>query len=140
MGFAWFGPRFNDDGEPLEETSISRAGGGNFKDLVNYQDEYQPGALRYDVGERANFVLMPMAIAALEQILAWTPEGIQDLLPRRSPATWSSASDGSASRWKGPRRARGAHLLGLRPPAGVDPHALTAQRLSGAQGPCVGAR
>ena len=54
LGFAYLGPRF-DDGEPLEETWIGRRGSENFKELVDYQDDYQPGALRYDVGERSNF-------------------------------------------------------------------------------------
>jgi selenocysteine lyase/cysteine desulfurase len=31
---------------------------------------------RYDVGERSNFVLLPMAIEALRQILAWGVENI----------------------------------------------------------------
>ena len=77
MGFACLGPRF-DGGEPLEETWIGRAGSENFKELVHYRDDYQPGAPRYDVGERTNFALMPMAIAALEQVLDWQPERIQD--------------------------------------------------------------
>ena len=73
MGFAYLGPRF-DGGEPLEETWIGRAGSENFKELVHYRDDYQPGAIRYDVGERTNFALMPMTIAALEQVLDWQPE------------------------------------------------------------------
>src|SRR5699024_9533835 len=43
----------------------------------NYTDEYQPGALRYDVGERSNFILMPMMIEALKQIIDWGPQNIQ---------------------------------------------------------------
>jgi selenocysteine lyase/cysteine desulfurase len=123
MGFAWFGPRF-DDGEPLEETWIGRRGSENFKELVNYQDEYQPGALRYDVGERANFALMPMAIAALEQILAWTPEGIQEYC--------AALTGGLVDRVRAlgftveGLDARGAHLFGLRTPPGVDLQALAA--------------
>ncbi|MCC7242296.1 MAG: aminotransferase class V-fold PLP-dependent enzyme [Acidobacteria bacterium] len=123
IGFAYYGPRF-DAGEPLEETWIGRRGSENFKELVNYQDEYQPGALRYDVGERSNFVLMPMAIAALEQVLEWTPEAIQaycaaltgDLVDRlRALGFGVEGLDG-----------RGAHLFGLRTPPGVDIQALAA--------------
>jgi selenocysteine lyase/cysteine desulfurase len=117
LGFAYLGPRF-DDGEPLEETWIGRAGSENFKELVHYRDDYQPGAIRYDVGERANFALMPMAIAALEQILAWTPEGIQEYcaaltggLVDRVRALGFTVEDPA---W------RGAHLFGLRAPAGAD--------------------
>jgi selenocysteine lyase/cysteine desulfurase len=123
IGFAYYGPRF-DGGEPLEETWIGRRGSENFRELVNYQDEYQPGALRYDVGERSNFVLMPMAIAALEQVLEWTPEHIQEycaaltggLLDRvRELGFTVEAPEG-----------RGAHLFGLRTPPGVDLQRLAA--------------
>ena len=58
-------------GEPLEENWIVRAGSEDFARLVDYTDEYQPGARRFDVGQRTKFELMPMAIAALEQIVEW---------------------------------------------------------------------
>jgi len=38
---------------------------------VQLCDEYQPGARRFDVGERTKFELLPMAIAALERINSW---------------------------------------------------------------------
>lgn len=117
LGFAYLGPRF-DGGEPLEETWIGRAGSENFKDLVNYRDDYQPGAARYDVGERTNFALMPMAIAALEQVLEWQPARIQDYcaaltgdLMTQVGALGYQVEDAA---W------RGAHLFGLRAPAGAD--------------------
>ena len=99
MGFAYLGPRF-DDGEPLEETWIGRAGSENFKELVNYRDDYQPGALRYDVGERTNFALMPMAIAALEQVLDWQPERIQEYCARAHRRRWSTACGRWATPWR----------------------------------------
>ncbi len=121
LGFAYLGPRF-DDGEPLEETWIGRAGSENFKDLVNYRDDYQPGAVRYDVGERSNFALMPMAIAALEQVLEWQPARIQDYcaaltsdLITQVGALGYQVEDAA---W------RGRHLFGLRAPAGADISAI----------------
>ena len=117
MGFAYLGPRF-DDGEPLEETWIGRAGSENFKELVHYRDDYQPGVLRYDVGERTNFALMPMAITALEEVLERQPARVQDYcaalaapLFERLPALGYTVEDQA---W------RGAHLFGLRAPAGAD--------------------
>ena len=98
LGFAYLGPRF-DEGEPLEETWIGRAGSENFKELVNYRDDYQPGAVRYDVGERSNFALTPMAVAALEQVLDWQPVRIQDTARRSLAISWP-ASGGSAIRWR----------------------------------------
>jgi selenocysteine lyase/cysteine desulfurase len=117
LGFAYLGPRF-DDGEPLEETWIGRAGSENFKDLVHYRDDYQPGAARYDVGERTNFALLPMAITALGQVLEWQPARVQEYcraltapLFDRVRALGYTVEDPA---W------RGAHLFGLRAPAGTD--------------------
>jgi len=117
LGFAYLGPRF-DDGEPLEETWIGRAGSENFKDLVNYRDDYQPGAVRYDVGERSNFALMPMAIAALEQVLDWQPARIQDYC---TALTGDLMTRVAGLGYHVEEAAyRGAHLFGLRAPAGAD--------------------
>ena len=117
LGFAYLGPRF-DDGEPLEETWIGRAGSENFKDLVNYRDDYQPGAVRYDVGERSNFALMPMAVAALEQVLEWQPARIQEYC---AALTSELVSRAGALGFQVEHPAyRGAHLFGLRAPAGTD--------------------
>lgn len=66
---AYLGPRF-DGGVPLEETWLGRAGSEDFQGLVDYQSEYQPGAaIRYDMGERANFILHPMLQASLDLLL-----------------------------------------------------------------------
>lgn len=117
MGFAYFGPRF-DDGEPLEETWIGRAGSEHFKELVNYRDDYQPGAVRYDVGERSNFALMPMAVAALEQVLGWQPARIQEYSAALTAGLFDQLR-ALGYTMESPEY-RGAHLFGLRPPAGVD--------------------
>ncbi len=65
------------NGEPIEENWINRKNSKNFADLVNYQDEYQPKAGRFNVGEMSNFTLTPMLIKSLEQLLAWQPKNIQ---------------------------------------------------------------
>lgn len=117
MGFAYFGPRF-DDGEPLEETWLGRAGSEQFKDLVNYRSEYQPGAIRYDVGERTNFALMPMAIAGLEQLLEWQPARIQDYVAGLTAPLFDRVR--AAGYTVEDAAFRGAHLFGLRAAAGVD--------------------
>lgn len=117
MGFAYLGPRF-DDGEPLEETWIGRAGSEHFKDLVNYRDDYQPGAIRYDVGERTNFALMPMAIAGLEQLLEWQPARIQEYVAALTAPLFDRVR--AAGYTVEDPAYRGAHLFGLRAAAGVD--------------------
>ena len=117
MGAAWFGARF-DDGEPLEYSWIARKGSEDFRRLVNYGDDYQPGALRYDVGEYSNFALMPMFETALEQVLAWTPGAIQQYCAQLTRAPLQEAAElGFRIEEEG---WRGAHVFGLRAPVGLD--------------------
>ncbi len=66
-----------DQGNPLEEGWVTRNHSEDFSNLVNYQDQYQTKAIRYDMGERSNFILIPMMGKALEVVLEWQPEQIQ---------------------------------------------------------------
>jgi selenocysteine lyase/cysteine desulfurase len=70
------------DGVPLEENWISRLGSEDFAALVGYQDRYQPGARRFDVGQRTHFETTPMAVAALRQLLDWEVPRIAAALGR----------------------------------------------------------
>lgn len=123
VALTWLGPRF-DDGVPLEETWIARAGSEDFRRLVEYVDEYQPGAVRYDVGERSNFALLPGTRAALELLVAWTPEAVAGYvraltgtLLDRARALGFGVEDEA---WRSP------HLFGLRMREGVDLEELRA--------------
>jgi len=116
LGFTYLAPH-RQDVTPIEHNWIDRAGSEDFAGLVAYRDEYQPGARRFDVGERANFALMPVAIAALEQILEWRVEGIATSLRART----DGIEAGARARGIVPslaREARAGHFLGLRLPAG----------------------
>jgi selenocysteine lyase/cysteine desulfurase len=117
IAVAYYGPRY-DGGEPIEDNWITRRESDDFQQLVNYQDEYAPGAVRYDGGERSNFILLPMFIAALRLILDLSPARIQQYCERLIAAPVEHARDrGFAvedAEW------RGAHLFGLRVPAQLD--------------------
>lgn len=78
-GWMYVAPKWH-EGEPLEETWLGRNGCEDFSDLANYRDDYQPGALRFDMGERSNFALTPIAVDALETLLRWGTEGISAYL------------------------------------------------------------
>ncbi|WP_452233135.1 aminotransferase class V-fold PLP-dependent enzyme [Lacinutrix sp. MEBiC02595] len=75
--YAYFGEYF-DNGNPIEENWSNRLDSENFAGLTNYQSEYKPLANRYSVGESGNFIYVKMQIAALQQILEWTPKAIQE--------------------------------------------------------------
>lgn len=117
VGVAWYGPAF-DGGTPIEENWITRPDSDRFNELVNYRDDYRPGAIRYDVGERSNFVLLPMLEAALEQVREWGPETIaihtRDIVGAAVPRLRELGCRIEDERW------RAGHLLGIRLPAGVD--------------------
>jgi selenocysteine lyase/cysteine desulfurase len=123
MGAAYYGPRF-DGGVPLEENWIARAGSDDFSGLVDYRDEYAAGAVRYDVGERSNPILLPMLAAALEQILEWRPERIQDYCRRLLQDTINEARE--MGYMIAPEDSRAAHLLGFRLPPSVELSRLAA--------------
>ena len=117
LALTWLGPRF-DDGVPLEETWIGRKGSEDFKGLVDYTDEYQPGATRYDVGERSNFALMPVAAASLRLVSSWDPARIsayvealsRPLLDRALELGFGVEEDAF----------RSPHLFGIRMPEGLE--------------------
>ncbi len=77
FGLAYYGPYF-DNGSPIEESWANRVDSDNFAGLTNYNDNYKEGANRYCMGETANFVSVPMATKAIQQIIEWTPTGIQE--------------------------------------------------------------
>lgn len=80
-GLAYYGARFH-EGVPIEDNWKNHKGSADFSNLVNYNFEFQPRAYRYDVGESSNFVLTPMLSEAVQQLLDWTPEAIQDYCKR----------------------------------------------------------
>ncbi len=111
-------------GEPLEQNWILRAGSEDFARLVDYRDEYQPGARRFDVGQRTKFELLPMAIAALEQILDWQVSRVAaSLAARTSDIAQRTAELGLEPM---PDEQRGPHLLGVRLPDQARDSAISA--------------
>jgi selenocysteine lyase/cysteine desulfurase len=117
MGMAYYGEYF-DEGKPVEENWINRLHSEDFSALVNYQQDYQPGALRYEVGEHSNFVLVPMMLKALQQLNKWGVDGIQEYCRDISVESIMKLKEYGFfiedDEW------RGAHLFGVRLPQGAD--------------------
>jgi selenocysteine lyase/cysteine desulfurase len=80
LAYMYVSEHWHATGAPLEESWLHRRDSDNFASLVDYTDEYRPGAERFGQGESPQFYLLPMAIAALTQINAWTPKYIQSRL------------------------------------------------------------
>jgi selenocysteine lyase/cysteine desulfurase len=125
LGFLYVDPKYH-RGRPLEHNWIARAGSEDFTRLVDYRDDYQPGARRFDMGERSNFALMPAAMAAIRQILDWGVDNIQATLSARNEAIAARAR--SLGLESVSQDLRAGHYLGLRFAGGV-PEGLS-QRLA----------
>jgi selenocysteine lyase/cysteine desulfurase len=117
FGYLYVAPRWQ-SAVPLEHNWIARKDSENFAGLVDYKSEFQPGARRFDVGERSNFALTPAAKASLELLLDWGTARIY--------ATLKSRNDKVAERARAelgldtvPADRRAGHYLGLRFPEGV---------------------
>lgn len=111
IGVAYYGNYF-DNGIPIEENWINRYESENFRNLVNYQEAYQPGAGRYSMGEQSNFILVPMLIAALEQILDWGVAPIQEYTQKLSQAPLAILKELGCQIEAEPWRC--GHLFGIR--------------------------
>lgn len=113
---AFFSERMQ-NGVPLEENWIARRNSEHFSRLVDYEDEYQPGAVRFDVGERSNFILLPMLAAALDLVLEWTPKRIQAYC---KALTLDLVREARSMGYRiEPESGRGHHLFGIRLPAEI---------------------
>ena len=110
IGYLYVGEAYR-EGTPIEHNWISREGSEDFARLVKYTDAYGPGARRYDVGERSNFVLLPMAIEALRQILAWGVENIAVTLRELTDRIEGEAEGLGLGVVPAPMRAE--HMMGL---------------------------
>ena len=111
IGFLYAGERWR-EGTPIEHNWINRRGSEDFSRLVGYQDSFQPGARRYDVGERSNFALLPMANEALRQILDWGVDNVSETIGELTDLIERKAKDRGIEAIPAEWRAR--HIVGLK--------------------------
>lgn len=111
LGLAYYGDKF-DHGEPIEQCWINKVDSEDFQNLAKYKDHYKPNASRYNVSESSNFILVPMLSAAIEQILKWTPEGIQQYCKDISDESLDQLAEIGCTVEEEEHRAN--HLFGIR--------------------------
>ncbi|MGB0929559.1 MAG: aminotransferase class V-fold PLP-dependent enzyme [Chitinophagales bacterium] len=121
LGVAYFGEAF-DNGNPIEESWFNRYKSEDFAGLVNYEDKYQAGAWRYQVGESSNFALLPMLLASLKNLNEWKPQNIQAYCKEITMRPIAALRDMGC--WVEDVDFRASHLFGVRLPEGVSMEAL----------------
>jgi len=117
IGFAYYGKYFA-KGAPMEESWMIRKGSDDFSALVHYQSDYRQGAIRFDVGQTANFNLLPMMHRGIQQLLKWQPKNIQEYARSITSDTLEELQD--AGYWIEDEGYRASHLFGIRPPFGTN--------------------
>ena len=109
-GMLYVAPRWQ-GGAPIEYNWLNRAGSEDFARLVDYRDEYQPGARRFDYGECANPPLLMGAGAALDLIDGWGVGNIAETLRVRADAIAEAAA--ALGLTAAPADKRAPHFLAL---------------------------
>ena len=115
LGYLYAAPRWCDHCTPIEQSWMIREGAEDFAQLVNYTDRLRGGARRFDMGESSQFVLLPMATAALEQVVVW---GVSEIAASLEPLTSRLAREARELGCGVPDE-RVRHMLGVQIPGGV---------------------
>lgn len=90
-GMLYVAPRHH-EGRPIEHNWINRAGSEDFARLVDYRADFQPGARRFDMGEKANPPLLLGASAGLDLLLEFGVEAIAETLAAQTEAIAARAA------------------------------------------------
>ena len=120
-GFLYVSSRYL-EGTPLEEGWIQRKNSKDFANLVNYQDTYEAGAIRYDMGQRSNFALIPGVVAALKQLKLWGIKNIESTLYNQSISVSNKLKKIGLIVSKPENR--GPHFIGAKLPKGAPENIL----------------
>src|SRR5260221_1519302 len=111
VGVLYVAPKWQ-GGIPLEENWIQRANARDFSSLILYTEDYDAGARRFDMGERANFALLTAALRAMKQLLEWNVAQISETAGALNRHLAEAAADLRFS--SPPEPLRAPHYLSLR--------------------------
>lgn len=117
IGMAYYNNYF-DHGDPIEHNWINKVNSEVFEKLTDYEEAFKTGAARYSMGEQSQFVHAPMLRVAIEQLLEWGQDNIQEYTGELIKTTLPRLQEKKI--WMEDANHRGNHLIGLRPPYHID--------------------
>lgn len=104
FGFLYASKRWQQEGRPIEFHSWNRMGGERPDFYLETMPGYLPGARRFDMGERSDFALLPIAINALELIRSWGLDAVNGRLKHLNGLIWEEAErrgfSGPRAEWR----------------------------------------
>jgi len=118
LGYLYIAPQWQ-NGEPLEHNWMNRAGSEDFSRLVDYQDGFQKGARRFDMGEKSNPAQLMGSSEAIKQLLDWGVDNISETLGARNQELANRAQELGLT--VPDVNFRSPHFLGLGFPDGIPP-------------------
>ena len=113
----WASPRWREDGRPIEHHWIAHDGGPDWRFAIETAAPFADGARRFDAGGLDDPVRLAVAIAGLEQVLAWDPGKIATALGERTSALHDALDAAGLSAWT--TRDHAPHLMALTPPTAI---------------------
>ncbi len=112
LGFLYAAPH-RQSGKPLESHGLNHQAEAP-GERISYAGTYADGARRYDMGQRFNFINIPMAITGMSQLLEWQVPQIHETL---SDLIDYTAQQAQSIGWKVPApEYRIGHFIGIIPP------------------------
>lgn len=112
LGYLYASPKWQQQGAPIEQSWMPRRGSSDFSSLMEYCNDFQPGARRFDVGEFTQFISAPMCAAGLQQVLDWGIASIEQSIGRLTDEIARRALDTGYE--VAPEEQRSRHMLGIR--------------------------
>jgi selenocysteine lyase/cysteine desulfurase len=100
LAFLYADKKWQEAGRPIEFHSWNRKGGERPDFYLETMPDYLPGGRRFDMGERSDFAVLPIAISALELLQTWGAQAVFERLVHLNKVIWQEAE---ARAFGGPR-------------------------------------
>lgn len=113
----WAAPRWREHGRPIEHHWCARNPGPDWRFPLHLDIPWASGARRFDAGGLDDPVRLAMAIAGLEQVLAWGPTAIANALGERTRCLEDALDHAGLGAWI--VRNHASHIMALQPPAEI---------------------
>lgn len=91
LAFLYADERWQRTGRPIEFHSWNRRGGERPDFYLETMPDYLDGARRFDMGERSDFAVLPIAIDALEIVGGWGVAAVNERLRFLNERIWREA-------------------------------------------------
>lgn len=91
LAFLYADRKWQEAGKPIEFHSWNRKGGERSDFYLETMPDYLPGARRFDMGERSDFAILPIAIRSMELLQTWGSAAVYERLVELNKLIWQEA-------------------------------------------------